>query len=1006
MLQILGDDEEDSEYQRFLSSLLPHEQENLSFLDEEDEEYRPEEDDDEEEDEEDAAAVANRRDRVTVKISKKELTDLLWDSTRLGLPLPGTRASVDTLPLFSGAALDAGSLVGKSSEPAGGDSLQLPAANPLASVLFQPHVRMPAPAWLPRRPSDGSVPIPPPVQELHGAISQEQCIHLASQMHKHFQLLLQSFHLFAASGDASDSDGVVATDEDAERRRRRKLEAAQECKKMMEELQARGDKAQQFKGELLAKLSSVPGAHEDAGASRRVTRSVTAAHAAVSHPSMFELVGSQALDELTSKLAESCTLQERNRVIQEQMLELDQHLLGTKRKHSKKPFTHAEDNLLAHGAKRFALHPDSWSQIQKHFLPGKSTAMIQRRYKYLTSNKTGMSAVKEYHAQFPRRRDAASWILEEDLRIARGMIEFHGDKRRFARVGFDYLPHRGRLQIRKRWERIRLTFYETIAAQNPSIDFASIDFAVLVKDLLEDKLRAQVKQQSLELIENDGDSDSAMKQEGLEPASDDGMSSARRRPNRLLPKNASACTSKQLHPALFFTSWALINPGSLLSKTCAHNLPSFVEEMHQEQANEAPPNSAASITTTVENQDAAVQSSAGGDGVDPSALHVGDFTAAGVSPAIGFPDDSAVARLANSVAGADGSWAERLIGKEPPLSATVASNESEPSTANTSAVLEDDEEDDDSDYEHDELVSSDGDHESDSDEFEQLELSDDDDDDEEDDDEEEDEFGYVELGIDDDDEDDDDGGEEEGSDAADDSVSTAASTPSTPLRSQAQQRVAVSSATAADRTLATQSHHKQQQRSPSSRPIRHTLRLQNLLNPDSARTKRALEALERRIVGTSVKDVLVKPPAARPAGKRRIVSSVLTEAARDKTRLGFEQVDDSAPSEVAPPTIRGADAALPSGGDAYNDNDFECEELLDDSSDGEENVAGELDVSTFSSVVPPQAAPVSSPVQEQREPWQPNKKLKLRCSACNRSESCSCSRRREERPLRRMRPGR
>ncbi|KAK1934250.1 hypothetical protein P3T76_011453 [Phytophthora citrophthora] len=81
--------EEDREYQRFLSSLLPNEQENfsLSFLDEEDEEYKPEEEEDDHEDEE-----ARRG------ISKKELTDLLLDSTHMTFPkLPTVGTIVSNL---------------------------------------------------------------------------------------------------------------------------------------------------------------------------------------------------------------------------------------------------------------------------------------------------------------------------------------------------------------------------------------------------------------------------------------------------------------------------------------------------------------------------------------------------------------------------------------------------------------------------------------------------------------------------------------------------------------------------------------------------------------------------------------------------------------------------------------------------------------------------------------------------------------------------------------------
>lgn len=983
--QILGDDEQaqdDDEYQRFLSSLLPHDQENLSFLDEEDEEYHPEEEDDDDEDE-DTVKATDPRDRVAAKISKKELTELLWDSTRLGLPLLGSqRSSVDALAAVAGVV--------------NGTAHGPPSVTEPVSRFFQPSVR---PAAAPtaafyRRPVDGSrQTLVGSTQELNGAIAQEQCIRLASQMHKHFQLLLQTFHMVASGERASDCNSDDDSDDEA-KPRLPNLEAMRECERMLEELQARGEQAQQCKGALLAKLTEPP---EDAsGASRRVTRSLTAAHAAVSHPSMFEVVGAQAVSELTRKLAERCSLADRDQSVQEHLLEVDTHLLGTMKKNPKKPFTAVEDNLLAHGVKRFALHPHRWEQIEKHFLPGKSPAVIQRRYRYLASSKTGTSAVKEYHARFLKRRNP-TWILEEDLRIARGMIEFHDAPYRFARVRTHFLPHRDRPEIGKRWKRICAKWFHAIAAENPSIDTSSIDFAVLVKDLLEDKLREQVKQQSLELmLEHDmdesDDSDSAAENDD----DDDASAASKRQPSRPLLGSASAseCASKHLHPALFFTSWALVSPASLLSKTCEHNLPSFIGEMAARRPNQA---------TEAAAEDAVGRESSGVE-TDSSAVSV-ECVLEGVATDVGTRQDIDTEGIASTISSEDAFWAEEILSStaplppspSPPPPSLVGSVESEPSTANTSAVL-DDEEDDDSDYEHDELVSSDGEHGSDSEEFEQLELSDDEEDDESD-------FDYEELGV-----SDDSGGDCDDDESAEDE-SDAVGTPSrghvsdtgawsSPIYS----RIA-KSAVAIDQTV--RQHQLQQ------RPVRYTLRLRNLLNPEDERTKRALEALERRIVGKSLKDVLVKPPAARPASKRRIVSRVLSDSAQQGPDTDGSDKSDAflqcaspakAVGEAGASALVAVDLATdevlssPSGGD---DDDFECEELLDNDSANDSEVCVPI-----TSTAP---APLEQQLQQQDqqyEPWQPNKKVKLRhsatCSTCRSVDMCSCARQREQQLLRRL----
>ena len=85
-------------------------------------------------------------------------------------------------------------------------------------------------------------------------------------------------------------------------------EQLEECEWMLRELQVRGKHALKHKAQLLSKLtlnsssssgggggSSATGggamATEDLLEKRRVTRSITAAHAAVAHPSMFDIVG-------------------------------------------------------------------------------------------------------------------------------------------------------------------------------------------------------------------------------------------------------------------------------------------------------------------------------------------------------------------------------------------------------------------------------------------------------------------------------------------------------------------------------------------------------------------------------------------------------------------------------------------------------------------------------------------------------------------------------------------
>ncbi|GLE07259.1 hypothetical protein PINS_up017319 [Pythium insidiosum] len=450
----------EEEYQRFLSSLLPtvDEGDNLSFLDEEDEEYHPDEDEDEEDEEEDgegdsndplnsssSQAVASRAStqsqqspEPSVRISKKELTELLWDSTQIKVP-----------PTFSHQTSTSGTATPVASQGDGNDR-----SNP----TLPPKAKRPPAA---RPASIESQRTAAALKEIHGTIAQAQCIQLASQMHKHFQLLLQTYYLLLNHPTREREDMA---------------DQLKECERMLHDLHVRGKRAQKYKGKLLSKINPSIASGDDALEHRRVTRSLSAAHAAVAHPSMFDVVGSQNLDELTSKFRDGCQISERNDALQKAMVEVDKHLITkikkpkkryrkraapppqqtasapkpTKRYGSQNIFTSIEDSLLAHGVQRFGSDKGSWKEIKQYLLPTKSPEMLRKRYRYLTSAKKrgGADDIKLYHYEY-EARFKAPWAIEEDVRIARGMVEFAGNTRCFARIARKYLPHRHRLEIRK-----------------------------------------------------------------------------------------------------------------------------------------------------------------------------------------------------------------------------------------------------------------------------------------------------------------------------------------------------------------------------------------------------------------------------------------------------------------------------------------------------------------------------------------------------------------------------
>ncbi|GMF30807.1 unnamed protein product [Phytophthora lilii] len=935
--------EEDREYQRFLSSLLPNEQENLSFLDEEDEEYRPEEEDDEH-DEDDA-----RR-----GISKKELTDLLLDSTHMTFP-KGPAVAPPLKPSRAEVLVETG------------DTLR-----PVAAAVDEE-----AAAKQPVMNLTANVPVTKPAElrGQRGAVSQAQCIQLASQMHKHLQLLLQSYHLLAKGPPTP---------------------ALTECRAMIVELQQRGEKALKYKNALLSKLN--PGTAGAAGATteaevggdkapssagdpseaegssgsasttenllavRRVTRSLTAAHAAVAHPSMFELVGSQTVDELSAVFARGCSLEERNRAIQEQMLQLDTHLLSVKlRRKFKKGYSPTEDNLLAHGVKRFGAHPDSWEKIQKHFLPNRTSQNIRHRYKYLISSKTGMSAVKALHMKAHPQQSDTGWLLEEDLRIARGLVELHKEKYHFATLAKRYLPHRSRFEVRKRWERLAAKFrsdLSEIGLVAPEDD--SLDLAVAMKEYLEDKLRSRMLRQRGEAERAKLDAALQLQQLGqssrgffIPPVVGKSVSNSAQATTANIQKKGhdpTFCKTKNLHPALFFSSWSFISPATLLNATCKHNWPSFMDDGNESK--DKPQR--IQLNTEVAGNKTSDDNSQPGD-LSGQALAARDDQVQEFVP-IAMPSDLSVTPTpATRLTGIKQMPQARIL-----MEARMAQKESE-------------EEEDDSDYEHDELLSSENE-ESDSD-FEQMEFTDDDDEDE-DGDASADTFEQDTFISDLDDQ------------SADRANSLKTPTQS-PLSSPAY--------------FASGSVESSDSSKPSPR-IRHPLRLQNLGQPGNERMKRALAALERRIVGKSVNfsapSAVSSNTGSNKRAKRKVASTLIAPlgAARSADSTLFQTSVD----ERSNPTTGSDEDDNDTGDDAWEDGsgdeEFEVVELPSSSdefaSESPDEGHEENDVASPSHPSNSKAATTlrgEAPTNTSINNALPNKKAKLQqCPTCHNT-TCTCS---------------
>uniref|UniRef100_A0AAV1T0Y7 Myb-like domain-containing protein n=1 Tax=Peronospora matthiolae TaxID=2874970 RepID=A0AAV1T0Y7_9STRA len=868
--------EDDQEYQRFLSSLLPNEKVDLSFLDEEDEEYRPEGDEDEDQEDDDARQG----------ISKKELTELLLDSTRM--------TSLSVLPAATVEPKDVNGVVASErADDNGNEVAALSETSGEGGRKVRPAVAEPG-----MKTGNALVTIPAVRRGRPVTVSQTRCIQLASQMHKHLQLLLQSYHLLASQPARPE---------------------LAECQAMIEDLRVRGEKALAYKNALLSKLnpgtrcsagvastdavdtdvgsyndisspsdfSGVEGNSGDAEptgnmlASRRVTRSLTAAHAAVAHPSMFELVGSQTVDELSAVFARGCSLGERNRAIQEQLLQLDTHLVSAKkRRKSKKGYSMIEDTLLAHGAKRFGTQATSWDQIQRHFLPSKTTQNLRHRYKYLISPKTGMNAVKALHLRTGPQHHNNSWLLEEDLRIARGLVELHGEKYPFSRLSKRYLSHRSRLEIRKRWERLATKFRLDLADMKlavPADD--SLDFVVAMKEFLEDKLRARMLQQNGKAEKAKLEAASQLHQLGqgrrdaltcgsVSNEAALGVSSLGTG-TQTTGSGSISCRSKNLHPALFFSSWSFISPATLLNATCKHNWPSFMDE--DSEAN-----------------DNLLRKQLSTDATDNGALQT-DSHHAGVN---GQSVTLSKAQTYESIPSA--MLSDVVVTPPAVMGLSPASVDVNAYTVQKGS----EEEDDDSDYEHDELLSSDSE-ESGSD-FEQMEFTDDDDDDVGDGNEDcEDSTEHSDLVL------DVEGRSVTGTDSLEDPFWSILSSPTHD----------VPGLDAAD---------GESERSQTR--IRHPLRLQNLSHPENENIRRALAALEQRIVGKSISTTASLSATSSHTGcddrpKRKVASTLVAPVGDKRTSGSHFRASMDAPTQAAGTAIADSNDCSINDDDASRDGD-------------------------------------------------------------------------------------
>lgn len=601
-------------YQQFLASLLPQETENLSFLDvgrqveeEDEEEYVP--DDEEEED---------RSQHNQMRISKKEVEELILDSrdSKFQLRQKKGRHKLSRQYITLCKPSD-DSMLSKTE----GKNILNCDENVVKSDTLQEKYDVSFPSETIANETAHSLPnidnelFERIRQQLYGSLQQKQCVQLSSQMHKHLQLLLQNYYHLV-----SINDDFTSTKEQSS--------VGRECFRLLAFLQRQSKQVQLHRDALLSRVSNVPTSkqtdvedlpptaqvipevntleHTEFDAQlkkttpikqRRVTRALSSARAAMTHPSMFELVGAETIDTICTKFSQKCTIDEKKDLLLKHLFFLDRHLLHPTKKESKVVFSQAEENLLLAGVKQFGNRNDSWVHIQQHFLPTKRQDLLRSRFFYLISKRALPSSenkVKAWHRKFPTRR-GGMWLLEEDVCISRGLVQFSRDRALYHKIASQMMPYRHRVEIRKRAEFLRGNYKRLCTEKNGSKSDTrapskpddltnaplhdttdnTIGFLKAMRDHYEQELTQKVKNE----LKRAADA-KCMKHT---KAPEKNVVSCSKTESETQNKNSQDsldCDRKTFHPLLFYTPWALLCPGLLLENTCTHNLPSQVEDEH------------------------------------------------------------------------------------------------------------------------------------------------------------------------------------------------------------------------------------------------------------------------------------------------------------------------------------------------------------------------------------------------------------------------------------------
>nr|CCA16225.1 conserved hypothetical protein [Albugo laibachii Nc14] len=603
-------------YQQFLASLLPQETENLSFLDvgntveeedEEEEEYVP----DEEEEEEDENQK-NRLQHNQMRISKKEVEELILDSRDSKFQLRRNKRR-NKLPrqyltLFTPSddtvlsnKAEGKSVLNCEETFVGYDNPQEkldagfqsePIANETADSL----------------PSIDNELFERIRQQLYGSLQQKQCVQLSSQMHKHLQLLLQNHYHFVST----PNDPTSNTEQS---------KVGRECFRLLAFLQRQSKQVQLHRDALLSRVSNVPtttyndleelfansyvtpelhtleqteldGRKNTPIKQRRVTRALSSARAAMTHPSMFELVGAETIDTICTKFSQGCSIDDKTDLLVKHLFFLDRHLSHPTKKEPKVFFSQAEENLLLAGVKQFGNRNDSWPHIQQHFLPTKRHDLLRSRFFYLISKRalpSSQNKVKAWHKKFPTRR-GGTWLLEEDVCISRGLVQFFHDRAVYHKIASQLMPYRHRIEIRKRaeWLRVNYKRFRTknsgsknnTAALSKSEDATNAPFNDTADNTIEylEAMSDHYEQELIKTVKNElkraADTNSL---EQPKPSKGVVISNTNDEPQNKNSQDSPDCDGKSFHPLLFYTPWALLCPGLLLENTCPHNLPTQLE---------------------------------------------------------------------------------------------------------------------------------------------------------------------------------------------------------------------------------------------------------------------------------------------------------------------------------------------------------------------------------------------------------------------------------------------